>query len=137
VQYIQEDARQNTIYTLEYIPHNTCEAIQSESYHTNRKIQYKVMSCFNPSWQLSPTQLLTHCPESDGGENRNTKSEKLMGSDVGILICKAKAVGVSRVNQGSNLLQESRALSRVTVTWADKGCHSKRPLLPSSPSFIR
>jgi len=79
VQHIQGNARQNTIYTLEYIPHNTCEAIQNESYHTKRKIQYKVMSCFNPSWQLSPTQLLTHCPERDGAENWKTRSEKTHG----------------------------------------------------------
>jgi len=79
VQHIQENTKQNTIYTLEYIPHNTCEAIQNKSYHTNHQIQYKVRSCFNPSWQLSPTQLLAHCPERDGGENRKTKSEKSHG----------------------------------------------------------
>ena len=83
------------------------------------------MLWFNPSWQLSTTQPLTHLPHSGIGERiRRIKVRKLMGCDKDSLIGKAKATHSSKAKQGIHLplpigrqvfshLQESRAPSRV------------------------
>ena len=39
----------------------------------------EVVSWFNPSQQLSPTQPLAHSPQWNGGENRKSKNEKTRG----------------------------------------------------------
>ena len=76
------------------------------------------------------------------------KVRKLVGWDKDSLIAKAKVVQASKAKQGIHSLlptggqvfshlQESRAPSRITVTWGDKCHHSEHPPLPSSyPSFI-
>lgn len=60
---------------------------------------------FNPSWQLSPTQLLTHSPHVWIGERiRRVKERKFMCWDKDSLIAKAKAIYASKVKQGLNSL---------------------------------
>ena len=106
------------------------------------------MSWFNPSKQLSPTQLLAHSPHNGTEERiRRVKVRKLMGWDTNSLKSKAKALCASKASQGINSLppigrqvfshpQKSRAPSHVMVTWEGKHHRSKRPPLPySSPSF--
>ena len=75
------------------------------------------------------------------------KVRKLVGSDKDSLISKAKAAHGSKAKQGTHSLlpiggqvfshlQESRAPSRITVTWADKRHHLEHPPLPpSSPQL--
>jgi len=75
------------------------------------------------------------------------KVRKIMGGDKASLIGKEKAARTSKAKQGIHLLVptsrqvfgqlwESRVPSRITVTWEDKCCDSKRPLFfLLSPSF--
>jgi len=75
------------------------------------------------------------------------KVRKLMGSDKGRLIGKAKAVGASKAKQGIHSLlpisrwvfshlQQSRVASRIMVTSEDKTPALQMSPLPfSSPSF--
>lgn len=58
------------------------------------------VSCFNPSWQLSPPQQFTHFPCWDEERVGRRKVRKLMGWGKDRLISKAKVTCTSRAKQG-------------------------------------
>lgn len=99
---------------------------------------------FNPSRQLSTTQLFSHCPRWMGDRIGNVNMKKSMIWHKYNLIGKAKATCASKAKQGIihhfprvfSHFQDSWDSPRVTATWEDKHRTSKRPshlLLP--PSF--
>lgn len=108
------------------------------------------VSSFNPSQQLtphSPTRPLTPL-QWDKRDNRKTKGEKNHSLRHRQFDSQSKrhAHKQSKMRNSFTLpigrqvfshFQESRAPSRITVTWEGKHHHSKHPLLPSSsPGFI-
>lgn len=110
------------------------------------------MSCqkgllwFNPSWQLSPTQLLAYSPPVGWGRIQRIEVRKHREIKAWVTR-ETKAMNASETEQGINSpihmgmqlfshSQESKAPSGITATWEDKGHHSKGVSpFPSSPDF--